>query len=392
MFRHALAWLSLLCLSAVGCSENFSSTKKKVVAVDSFILQDFCDSLLGSDIEVIFPVPPGVVPEDWSPSAADIAKIQQADLILLNGGNVSEWAEKASLPTAKVVKTWEGYKDKLIEIKVGVPHRHGDGPEHQHDGVLGFTWFDGDLAKAQFEAVKDALIRIEPSLKERIEENYAEILTRLDNLYTGIEGALSTVKNLKYVGSHPNYHYLARRYGLNFEYVHWEPTVMPTAEQLEELKGMKPDVFIWEATPLPEADEAVKQLGIATFVITPISGPVENSYWEKEMGNNRETMKNIYKYFKKQRELAAAAKQNRPANRGGDEKQNEQNSGDSKTQEGSDAKGKDDGQAKSSENADDANKSKDGEKAQEGDKANDNDQANDGKDDGSSLPPSAGTR
>ncbi len=380
MCRHAVAWLSLLSLLAVGCNENFSSAKKKVVAVDSFILQDFCDSLLGSDIEVVFPVPPGVVPEDWSPSASDIAKFQQADLILLNGGNVSEWAEKASLPTAKVVKTWEGYQDKLIEIKTGVPHRHGDGPEHQHDGILGFTWFDGDLAKAQFEAVKEALIRIEPKLRERIEENYAEILTRLDNLYTGIEGALSTVKNLKYVGSHPNYHYLARRYGLNFEYVHWEPSVMPTAEQLEELKGMKPDVFVWEATPLPEADEAVKQLGIATFVITPVSGPVENSYWEKEMGNNRETMKNIYKYFKKQRELAAAATQNRPANRGKNEQQNEQNSGDDKAQEGSDAKAKDDGQAKSSENATQADKSNASDNAQDDDKTNESDKANEGGD------------
>jgi zinc transport system substrate-binding protein len=305
--RFATVCLMAMLALSVGCGDGFTGGKRKVIVVDSFILQDYCDSLIGADADILFPVPVGEVPEDWTPTSDDIAKIQKADLILLSGGNVSEWAEKVSLPTAKVVKTWEGYKDKLIEIKVGVPHRHGDGPEHQHEGIVGFTWFDDELALAQLEAVKNSLSKLLPSAKPSIEERFEETRSALVDLFTGIEANLTTLKNLKYVGSHPNYHYLARRHNLSFEYVHWEPSVMPTEEQLAELKALKPDIFIWEATPLEAADKAVQDLKIATFVIPPISGAVENSYWQKEMANNRETLKNIYKYFKKLRETGDAS-------------------------------------------------------------------------------------
>lgn len=318
MFSRLAAVCLIACLLVVGgCSGDATSGKRKVVVVDSFMLQDICQDLIGSDAEILFPVPVGTAPEDWTPTADDIAQIQKADLILLNGGNVSEWAEKVSLPAAKVVKTWEGYKDQLIEISVGVPHRHGDGPEHQHTGVVGYTWFDDQLALKQLEAVKDAVLKILPGSKSSIEESFTETHNKLVNFYTGVDAAVFTVKKLKFVGSHPVYHYFARKHGMDFEYVHWEPSVMPTDVQLAELKALDPDVFIWESKPLEAADKAVQDLDIATFVIRPLSGGVEQSYWQKEMLANREEFKNIHKLFKNHRKAKvrgeSAVKESEPA-------------------------------------------------------------------------------
>ncbi len=295
LLGYLLAFACLLMM--VGCTQSTSTGRKKIV-VDSFILEDFVNDLIGGEAELIFPVPEGVSPEDWKPTSADVALIQSADLVLLSGGNTSEWAKSASVPAAKTVDTSAGYKDKLISVEEGVAHSHGDGEEHKHTGVLGTTWFDRELAFAQLEATKTALKKLLPGLSDTIDQNGAELENRMDITYTGIDANCTNFKNHRFVGSHPVYHYFARSQGLNFNYVTWEPENVPTAEQLEELKKLNPNVFFWEDTPNPEADKAVKALNIETIVLRPLSGKVKDSYFSKELKKNGETLKQLYFLYK----------------------------------------------------------------------------------------------
>ena len=296
LFGYFLTFACLLIV--VGCTQTTSSTARKKVVVDSFILEDYVNDLIGGEAELIFPVPEGTSPEDWKPTAADIAVIQSADLILLSGGSNSNWAKNASVPSAKTVDTSADYKDKMITIEEGVAHSHGDGKEHKHTGVLGTTWFDRELAFLQLEATQKALKKLLPGLSDTIDQNGAELENRMDITYTGIAGNCTNFKNHRFVGSHPVYHYFARSLGLNFNYVTWEPQNVPTAEQLEELKKLNPNVFIWEDTPNPEADKAVQALNIETIVIRPLSGKVKDSYFSKELKKNNDALKQLYFLYK----------------------------------------------------------------------------------------------
>jgi zinc transport system substrate-binding protein len=292
-------FLTFACLfMVVGCTQSTSSTARKKIVVDSFVLEDYVNDLIGGEAELIFPVPDGVSPEDWKPTSADIALIQSADLILLNGGSTSEWSKSASVPAAKTVDTSAAYKDKMISVEEGVAHVHGDGQEHKHTGVLGTTWFDRELAFQQLEATQNALKKLLPGLTDTIDQNGAELENRMDITYTGIAGNCTNFKNHRFVGSHPVYHYFARSLGLNFSYVIWEPQNVPTAEQLEELKKLNPNVFVWEDTPNPEADKAVQALNIETIVLRPLSGKVKDSYFSKELKKNNEALKQLYFLYK----------------------------------------------------------------------------------------------
>ena len=67
-------------------------------------------------MDVHFLAPADEDPAFWQPTDAQIAEIQQADLIVMNGATYSKWAEKTSLPESKVLDTSAGFKAQLIVV------------------------------------------------------------------------------------------------------------------------------------------------------------------------------------------------------------------------------------------------------------------------------------
>ena len=75
---------------------------KPRVAVVNYPLAYFAERIGGDLIEVHFPKIVGD-PAFWKPTATDIRKFQQADVILLNGATYAKWRGTASLPDAKTM-------------------------------------------------------------------------------------------------------------------------------------------------------------------------------------------------------------------------------------------------------------------------------------------------
>jgi len=92
------------------------------------------------------------------------------------------------------------------------------------------------------------------------------------------------------LGSHPVYQYLARRYGLNLQSVHFEPDDNPdegTWADLERLHGTHPArTMLWEAEPLPEVAERLRALGIQSIVFDPAGNrPVSGDFLQVMRAN-----------------------------------------------------------------------------------------------------------
>jgi zinc transport system substrate-binding protein len=293
-----LRFVCLLSLFALGCKASNSSTPtvrgKPVVAVVNYPLKYFAERIGGDAIEVSFPIPAEEDPDFWKPNESDIESYQKSDLILLNGAGYGQWISKATLPLAKCVDTSSAFKSKFIEIKDGVTHSHGPAGEHTHAGTASLTWLDFQQALLQAKAVCDALTKLSPTRKEEFEKRYLALEKELLELDALLEAKTRRIADRPLIGSHPVFQYLARRYRLKMESVHFEAEGMPDAKALEELtkllKNHPAKWIIWEDTPNPETVKKLESMGLKSVVFLTTGNTPEKGDFLSQMRQNVENL------------------------------------------------------------------------------------------------------
>lgn len=280
---------TLLALLLIPCG-LLAADKKLTVAAANYPLKYFAERMGGSHVEVIYDAPADEDPAFWKPTDAQVAKFQGAGLILMNGATYSKWAEKATLPRAKVVDTSASFKDKYIKIANATTHSHGPAGTHSHDGISFTTWIDFQQAITQAGAVRDALIKKLPDAKDEISKNFATLESELQALDKRLLTAGEKLAKQPLVASHPIYQYFARRYGLNLKEVLWEPEEVPNDGQMADLKKVltthPAKWMLWEGEPAKESVEKIKALGLQSTVFDPCGNTPEKGDWLSVMQAN----------------------------------------------------------------------------------------------------------
>ena len=133
MFRNSVRKIvftltSLIAIPALlltGCGDDAtsvaSSEEKPLIVVTTNILGDVVSNMVGDNFKVEVIMPPGADPHDFQASAQQVAKIMEADLLIVNGANfeeglldVIEAAESDGVKVFKaisVVNQLEGHDD-----------------------------------------------------------------------------------------------------------------------------------------------------------------------------------------------------------------------------------------------------------------------------------------
>lgn len=247
---------------------------RPVVATDNYPLAYFAGRLGGGGIDVLFAVPDGTDPSFWRPSIPDIAAIQRADLIALNGAGFSTWPTKASLPRSRTVDTSAGFQDRLIKTDT-VTHSHGEGGEHSHTATANYTWLDFSLAMAQARVLAGAMIRQLPDRAPQIETELEALLADLATLDARATDIGQGAANVPMIASHPRYQYFGAAYGLALGSVAWDAQEEPTEAQWAALEALLSEtdakVFIWEAEPSAASRERMSALGLTNVVFQPLA-------------------------------------------------------------------------------------------------------------------------
>jgi zinc transport system substrate-binding protein len=272
--------LWLLCLSA---AEAESSGGKLKIVATNYPLAYFAERLGGARVSVDFPVPAEEDPAYWKPDPKAVGALQKADLILLNGADYEHWMARVALPRLKLADTSAGFKDHYIRIENALTHSHGPGGMHSHAGTAYTTWLDFDQAGQQAQAVAEALAKKRPEWRSAVQEELANLKRDLADLDAALKSLLASKPKLALLASHPVYQYLARRYSLNLDSVHWEPNEMPPAEEwagLEKSLAARPAKWmIWEGQPSAETAAKLKGLGVASLVFDPCANrPAEGDF------------------------------------------------------------------------------------------------------------------
>lgn len=265
--------LRLATLFAVIASPLLAQDRPAVAAVN-YPLAYFAERLGGGDIDVLFPVPEGTDPAFWRPGIADIAAIQSADVIALNGAGFAQWTTKASLPRSRIVDTSAAFKDAYIATET-VTHSHGEGGEHSHTGTATYTWLDFDQAARQAEALAAAMERRIPSVADGLGDRLADLTADLGALDALADTAGKALAGRTIIATHPRYQYFARAYGLDIQSVDWAAGDMPSEDQWQDLTALTgagdTPILLWEAAPPPEALARASDAGLHSVVFAPLA-------------------------------------------------------------------------------------------------------------------------
>ena len=294
-------FLTLLIL--LSCSGPQSPDKQETketsfqIYVSNYPLYFFVESLAGELVEIQFPAKESGDPAFWDPDPEAISKMQQADLILLNGASYEKWLENISLPVSKQINTAQSYKDRLIKIREKVAHTHGPQGEHEHSGTAFTTWLDLSLAIQQAANVKEALINALPDQKDAIEKNFENLKTAISALDSDLVSVTEELTEIKVLFSHPVYQYFENRYNIEGISLHWEPDTEPDESMWKELEDIlkKESIkyMIWEDQPLPGVEKQLNELGVSCIVFNPCGNVPEEGDFLSAMRRNIENLKKI---------------------------------------------------------------------------------------------------
>src|SRR5574341_1301857 len=73
---------------------GFAEKRQLKVLASFYPLYEFTKIIGGERIDVSTIIPPGIEPHDWEPTIQDLQKMQNADMIVINGVGLEPWITK----------------------------------------------------------------------------------------------------------------------------------------------------------------------------------------------------------------------------------------------------------------------------------------------------------
>ena len=260
-----------------------SSQTKPVVISSNYPLYFFTREIAGDNIEVRFPTIEGD-PAMWAPSGEDASKLQNADLLVLNGAGYESWLAFTTLPDGLILDTTAKMQDMLLPIENETVHQHGPSGKHSHQATAFTTWMDPQLAIEQARVIMQGLSRLAPEHSELFNSNFEILKQRLLQLDQSMARIFNDLGQQPVVFSHPVYQYLQHRYSINGRSVHWEPDVEPGTRDWIDfgnlLREHNAGIMIWEASPPDAVRAKLDQMGVRSLVFNPVGNqPDQGDYF-----------------------------------------------------------------------------------------------------------------
>ena len=161
-------------------------------------LTEFARAVGGQHVAVQRLIPNGVEAHDYEPTPGDLARINNARLLVYNGNSIDDWVTKLT-DKPVVLTSAEITPIRDNDTKVADPH----------------FWLDPQLASKQVSAIEQALVATDPDHREDYQinaENYRKQLAALD---AEIAAGLANCQRRDVVITHNAFRYFAKRYNLN---------------------------------------------------------------------------------------------------------------------------------------------------------------------------------
>ncbi len=248
--------LAAVLLGACGGGETLTRTGKLRVVATTGMVADLARVVGGSDVEVTALMGAGVDPHLFKASAGDVARLEQADVILYSGLGLEG---KMGDILVKMAST-----RPVQAVCEAVPEAERLEPAELEGHYDPHVWFDVALWAKTTQSVASALAAADPDRREAYAGRAAEYRATLGGLHAEVMAALAQIPRERRVliTSHDAFRYLGRAYDLDVRGVQGISTVSDAGvKDIEEVadliveRGIKA-IFV-ESSVSPRTIEAV---------------------------------------------------------------------------------------------------------------------------------------
>ncbi len=257
---------STLLISCSGKTPQVQQSQPyRVLAVESFIA-DIAQNVAGDRITVESLIPLGVDPHGFELTPQDLVKMNEADIIIMNGCGVESWLEDSYSNLPKNITIIEGCQslDSRSPGKLEIVSDHETMDPH--------FWLDPISVIQYVENIKAGFIALDPDWKDFYQGNSEKYVVQLQDLDTWIKDTVSTIPiaERKIVTNHESFGYFADRY--QFQVIGtiipgFSSNASPSAQQLAELTdqirltGAKA-IFLETGTNAALSDQVAAETGV----------------------------------------------------------------------------------------------------------------------------------
>lgn len=220
---------------------------------------------------------------DYQLTPADLARLAHADVLIINGGGLEGFLEKArrQAPQAKVIEASTG-----IELLKGNPH----------------VWVSPELAARQAETIGAQLARLDVKNADLYHRNAKAYATQLRSLARKISTGLQGISNRNIITLHEAFPYFAREFGFTIAaVVEREPGAEPSARELADTIALVREkkvraLFVEPQYPTRSAEVVARASGAQIAILDPgVTGPLEANAYIKIMEKNLAELQRVLK-------------------------------------------------------------------------------------------------
>ena len=253
---------------------TITTTKKLNLVTSVAPIANIVKNIGGDKIELTQLIPDGVDSHTFELTPSGVIKVQNADLVIINGLHLESAVEKVSNasrthdPSQQLLKLADNTINKSQWIfDFSFPKEKGDPNPH--------LWLNIANAMNYATLVRDKLIQMDPKNSNYYKTNADMYLTLLKRLDEGIKAAVQTIplQNRKLLTYHDSWAYFAPRYGMTVIGAvqpsdFGEPTPQDVAKLIDQVRNEKvPALFGSEVFP-SKVMEQIGNEGHIRFVTT----------------------------------------------------------------------------------------------------------------------------
>ena len=208
-------------------TETSLENQKIVIFASFYPLYEFTKVVGQDNVEVSLLVPPGVEPHEWEPSIKDIQRMQESDLIIINGIGFENWVDDIHkinsnltvVDTSYGITPIKASPESNLEILTDVYKEFRTDPH---------IWLNPIMVRVQIQNIANALIKFDPENANYYQKNADSYKLKLEFLDKKIKDELSKCNKKDFFAFHNAFSYFALEYGLN------QHTVLKSIDTLED--------------------------------------------------------------------------------------------------------------------------------------------------------------
>ena len=270
MKKYLGVWL-FLSLFLAGCSNPWKKDDRLVVVSTIYPLKEIVDQIGGDKVRSEVLISPGSSEHTYEPKPSDIQKIVQADLVLVVGAGLDDWAKKIAEDSGVDQK-------KFIDVSQWVELRKYPDSSEEKGKADPHYWLSPKKVQQFFPKITEEMVKADPINKSVYEANSAGLAVDIQKIDEDMRNAIENFKSKDIVTFHEAFGYLTADYGLNIVGT-IEPVSgsEPTAEQLQniidQIKSLQIKAVFSEPQLSSKVVESIKtDLGIEIGILDPLGG------------------------------------------------------------------------------------------------------------------------